>query len=245
MVLALLGKRGPGCHSSLCCQKNTWCLSWHQWGLPRLSSGWQRLKRLCKLCTAVAIEGLSCWLQSGEGISTNSWTPSLFMCDTSAKLNTAFIRVFTYSEIFKWFDNLLYNIFKTLYLEEGCYCSKSYCNFQSMSIVIFMLIQLECALKKLVYFPIETLKQIQNTENQTSKTAKHQFNIHILFKINVYSPWVVSTGFFLIVCSPFLNFGNTILYLAFPSAVYAWSLLQFSLKCKAASHILCTKKKSY
>jgi predicted ABC-type exoprotein transport system permease subunit len=70
------------------------------------------------------------------------------MCDTSAKLITVFIRVFTYSEIFKCFDNLLYNILKTLYLEEDCYCSKSYYNFQSMSIVIFMLIQLECALKK-------------------------------------------------------------------------------------------------
>jgi hypothetical protein len=74
--------------------------------------------------------------------------PPLFMCDTSAKLITVFIRVFTYSEIFKCFDNLLYNILKTLYLEEDCYCSKSYYNFQSMSIVIFMLIQLECALKK-------------------------------------------------------------------------------------------------
>jgi hypothetical protein len=242
MMLALLVKSGPGCHSSLCCQKNTWRLSWHQWGLPKLSSGWQWLKRFSKLCTAVTIEGLSHWLQSGEGTSTNSWTPSLFMYDTSSKLNTAFIRVFTYSEIVKCFDNLLYNIFKTLYLEEDCYWSKSYCNFQSRSIVIFMWIQCECALKKLVYFPIETLKQIQNTENQTSKPVKHQFKIHRLFKIDVYSPWVVSTGIFLVVCSPFLNFGSTILYLAFPSAVYAWSLLQFSLKYKSASHILCTKK---
>jgi hypothetical protein len=142
MVLAPLGKRGPGCHSSLYCQKNTWRLSWHQWGLPRFSSGCQWLKRLSKLCTAVATEGISCWLQSGEGISTTVHVWHL------AKLITVFIRVFTYSEIFKCFDNLLYNILKTLYLEEDCYCSKSYYNFQSMSIVIFMLIQLECALKK-------------------------------------------------------------------------------------------------